>query len=104
MVRNDLVAFFVSFLAANLRETGLFQVLDIAADAACNCNNGIVTQLTKSPLQRESGVYCNDFNYYHISHRVHVEKEFGCSFCYLISFVDLWLSICQTHPHNFCDN
>ncbi len=76
---HDSVAFEVSQLAAQPRTTGLLPGYWIAADPAYVCSHGLLTLWSKSKLTGERGLFCDSFNFYHSSHRMHAEQAFGIS-------------------------
>lgn len=75
------VAFSVSALAERLRLRELIPGFLIATDTAYLCENGVLTPLsTLMYLDENDGVYRDALNFYHISHRIHVEQAFEIFF------------------------
>ena len=74
---HDAAAFDVSELANQLRNNEMKSGFWIAGDAAYVSIAGLLTPWPKSALVGESGVFADSFNFYHSSHRIHVEQAFG---------------------------
>lgn len=74
---HDAAAFDVSDLASKLKTGQLKAGYWIAGDAAYVSIPGLLTPWSKSELSGENGIYADSFNFYHSSHRIHVEQAFG---------------------------
>jgi len=74
---HDSVAFEVSDLARRLRSGDIISGYWLAGDAAYVSLRGLLTPWSKSRLSGEDGIYADGFNFYHSSHRMHVEQAFG---------------------------
>ena len=74
---QDSVAFELSGLAHQLRAGNMLSGYWIAADAAYVPMPGWLTPWSRSALSAENGIFAEAFNFYHSSHRVHVEQAFG---------------------------
>ena len=74
---HDATAFDVSDLAERLKKGEMKEGYWIDGDAAYVYIPGLLTPWSKSALTSENGVYADSFNFYHSSHRIHVEQAFG---------------------------
>lgn len=74
---HDSAAFDASYLAQKLKAGKLKAGFWIAGDVAYVSIPGLLTPWSKSELSGENGMYAACFNFYHSSHRTHVEQAFG---------------------------
>ena len=74
---HDAVAFDSSDLAMKLRNGKMAPGYWIAGDAAYVPIPGLLTPWSKYHLARDGGIFADSFNFYHSSHRIHVEQAFG---------------------------
>ena len=71
---HDAAAFDVSELAQKLKDNRMSTGFWLAGDAAYISLTGLLTPWSKSALSGENGVFADIFNFYHSSHRIHVEQ------------------------------
>ena len=74
---HDALDFDTSELAAKLRSGAIRPGYWATGDAVYVPMPGLLTPWSKYHLAREDGIYAHSFNFYHFSHRMHVEQEFG---------------------------
>ena len=97
---HDAAAFDASELANQLRRNEMKSGVWIPGDAAYVRVAGLLTPWPKTALVGESGIFAGSFNFYHSSHRIHVEQAFGV---FVRRWGLFWISV-QYHINDILNN